>query len=257
LRWVVWLVAALLLLWAVAWLAVPPIVKSQAEQRLTSLLGREVRIGKIDFSPWSLQLTLEQLSVASAAGAAAPPQLSVARLMANADMRSLLRLAPVIEALEIDAPVVRIARVADGRYDFDDIVERFSKAPAEPKKNDADPPRFALYNLRLQGGAVEFDDRPVKRVHRLQDLQIALPFLSNLPDDVAVDVLPRLAFKLNGAAFDSGEQTVRARQGIPGRLEHCRSRPRAVAAVCACRAAAQTQPRQAGDATAIAVRVGR
>jgi hypothetical protein len=121
-------------------------------------------------------------------------------------MRSLLRLAPVIEALEIDQPVVRVARVADGRYDFDDIALRFAKAPGDTKNND-EPARFALYNLRLQGGAVEFDDRPVKRLHRLQDLQIALPFLSNLPDDVAVDVLPRLAFKLNGAAFDSGAQS--------------------------------------------------
>ena len=32
----------------------PPLVHSQAEQRLISLLGREVRIGKIGFSPWSL-----------------------------------------------------------------------------------------------------------------------------------------------------------------------------------------------------------
>ncbi len=206
LRWAAWLIGALLLLWAVAWLAVPPIVKSQAEQRLSSLLGREVRIGRIDFSPWSLRLTLEQFSVAPAAGGGAPPQLSVQRLMVNADMRSLLRLAPVIEALEIDTPVVRVARVADGRYDFDDIVARFAKAAAEPKHND-EPARFALYNLRLQGGAVEFDDQPVKRVHRLQDLQIALPFLSNLPDDVTVDVLPRVAFKLNGAAFDSGAQS--------------------------------------------------
>lgn len=206
LRGAAWLAAAVLLLWALAWLAVPPIVKSQAEQRLSSLLGREVRIGRIGFSPWSLQLTLEQLRVASAAGGGAPPQFEVARLMANADLRSLLRLAPVIEALEIDAPVVRVARIADGRYDFDDIAQRLAQAPAEPKGSD-EPQRFALYNLRLQGGTVEFDDQPVKRLHRLQDLHIALPFLSNLPDDVAVDVLPRVAFKLNGAAFDSGAQS--------------------------------------------------
>jgi uncharacterized protein involved in outer membrane biogenesis len=145
--------AALMLLWALAWLAVPPIVKSQAEQRLTALLGRDVRIGKIGFSPWSLRLTVEQLSVASAAGVGAPPQFEVARLMINADMRSLLRLAPVIEALEIDTPMLRVARTAEGRYDVDDIVARFAQAPAEPKTNE-DPPRFALYNLRLQGGAV-------------------------------------------------------------------------------------------------------
>ena len=34
LRWLLWFVAGLLLLWLLAWLAVPPIVKSQDEQRL-------------------------------------------------------------------------------------------------------------------------------------------------------------------------------------------------------------------------------
>jgi Domain of Unknown Function (DUF748) len=205
LRGLLGFVAVLLLLWLLAWLAVPPIVKSQAEQRLSALLGREVRIGRIGFSPWSLTLTVEQFSVGAAAGAAAA-QLSVERVTANADLRSVLRLAPVIEALEIETPVLRVARVADGRYDFDDIIERFAMAPAEPANNDK-PARFALYNLKLQGGSVEFDDRPVQRMHRLQELQVALPFLSNLPSDVAIDVLPRLAFKLNGAAFDSGAQS--------------------------------------------------
>ncbi len=207
LRWLAWGVAALLLLWALAWLAVPPILKSQAEQRLTALLGRDVQIGRIEFSPWSLQLTLEKFSIASSAGAAAPPQLFIERAMANAHMRSLLRLAPVIESLQIDAPVLRMARVADGRFDFDDIVARLAKASAASEKTSDEPARFALYNVQLQGGSVEFDDRPAQRVHRLQDLQIALPFLSNLPDDVAVEVLPRVAFKLNGAEFDSGAQS--------------------------------------------------
>ncbi len=206
LGWTLGVLGVLALLWLVAWLAVPPIVKSQAEQRLSSLLGREVRIGRIGFSPWSLTLTVEQFTLASAAGAAAPPQLSVERIVADADMRSVLRLAPVIEALQIDAPVLRVARTGEGRYDVDDIVQRLRAAAPPPAPND-EPARFALYNLTLQGGSVEFDDRPVQRRHRLQDLHVALPFLSNLPDYVAVDVLPRVAFKVNGAAFDSGAQS--------------------------------------------------
>jgi uncharacterized protein involved in outer membrane biogenesis len=206
LRWVLWSVGGLLLLWLLAWLAVPPLVKSQAEQRLSALLGREVRIGHIGFSPWSLTLVLEQFTLGSAAGGAAPPQVAIERVTANADIRSVLRLAPVIEALRIDTPVLRVARTAEGRYDFDDIVQRV-QANAPPPAADDKPARFALYNLTLQGGSVEFDDRPVQRTHRLQDLQVALPFLSNLPDHVTVDVLPRVAFKLNGAAFDSGAQS--------------------------------------------------
>ncbi len=196
-----------LLLWGLAWLALPPIVKGQAEQRLSALLGREVKIGRVAFAPWSLTLTVEQLTIASAAGSArAGPQFSVGRVVANVDLRSLWRLAPVIEALEIEQPQLRVARTADGRYDFDDVLERLASKQAPPTPDDQ-PVRFALYNLRLSDGAVEFDDRPVQRTHQLQSLDITLPFLSNLPDLVAVNVEPRIAFKLDGARFDTGAQS--------------------------------------------------
>ena len=43
--------AALLLLWGLLWLAVPPLLKSQAQQRLSALLGRTVTIGAVQFAP--------------------------------------------------------------------------------------------------------------------------------------------------------------------------------------------------------------
>jgi uncharacterized protein involved in outer membrane biogenesis len=206
LRWLALAVGALLLLWAIAWLAVPPILKSQAEQRLSALLGREVTIGRVGFAPWSLELTVEQLRIGTAADAShREPQFSVDRVHVNADLRSVLRLAPVIEAVDVQAPKLRLTRLADGRYDIDDLLARFKRDTPPPA--DAKPARFALYNLRLVDGAITFDDRPVQREHRLQDLQVALPFLSNLEDHVAVTVEPRLAFTVDGASFDSGAQT--------------------------------------------------
>jgi uncharacterized protein involved in outer membrane biogenesis len=194
--------ATLFALWLLAWLAVPPLVKWQAESRLSEALGRRVSIGRVGFSPWSLTLEVEQLRVARADAAA--PQLEVGRARVDGDLRSLLRWAPVIEAIEVDAPVLRLSRLADGRYDVDDIVARFASTTPKPT---SEPARFALYNLHLRGGTVEFDDRPLGRVHRLQELSIALPFLSNLPADVTVRAEPRVTFKLNGAPFDSGAQT--------------------------------------------------
>jgi uncharacterized protein involved in outer membrane biogenesis len=198
-------VGVLLLLMLAAWLALPPILKSQGEQRLSALLGREVRIGRVVVKPWSLELSVEQLSIGAAAGAARrEPQFSVERVHVNADLRSLLRLAPVIEAVNIEGPRLHVSRLAEGRYDIDDLLQRFRGGPPAPA--DAQPQPFALYNLRLADGSIEFDDQPVQRQHRVQDLQLTLPFLSNLADHVEVKVEPRLAFKLAGAAFDSGAQ---------------------------------------------------
>jgi len=191
-------VLGLLLLWAIAWLALPPLLKWQLETRGSQLLGRELRVGQVQFSPHTLTLTLRELSMASASGGA--PQLQVERLFVDLDARSLLRLAPVIAALEIDAPRLQLARLADGRYDIDDLLQRFAPQPEAPP---SEPARFALFNLRVAGGEVSVDDRPVGRTHELRKIVLDLPFLSNLPDDLQVKVEPRLAFELNGSAFDN------------------------------------------------------
>ena len=202
-----WAIGTLLLLCAAAWLAVPPLVKWQAEKQLSELTGRRVTVGEVSFHPWSLQLTVNDLAVAAAAGSASSePQFRLARLLIDADASSLLRLAPVIESLQIDAPRLLLTRTAEGHYDIDDVVQRLAHRPAEPRGGET--PRFALYNVELRDGEVQFDDAPVKRQHRLGALALTLPFLSNLPSQFDVKVEPRLAFTLDGATYDSGAAAV-------------------------------------------------
>ena len=196
--------AALLLVWAIAWLAVPPLLKSQAQQRLGALLGRSVSIGAVEFRPWSLELTLHDVAVAGPEGAATP-LLRWSRAYVNADAASLWRRAPVIAGLELDGLQVHLTHLAPGRYDIDDLLERFKPDPNAPP---SEPPRFALYNLKVSDAAFTFDDRPAQRVHRVEALQLALPFLSNLPSQLEVTVEPHLAFRFDGATFDSGAQAV-------------------------------------------------
>ena len=207
LRVAAWAVAGVVGFVLLAWLAVPPIVKSQLESRGSALLGRDVRVADVSFAPWALSLTLRGLTVAAAPGSAASaPQFEAARLHVDADLRSLLRLAPVLEAVEIDAPKLRLARTGASQFDIDDIIARLK--PAQPAPPAAEPMRFALFNLQLRDGELDFDDRPVERKHTVRSLQVALPFLSNLVDDVEVKVEPRLAFALDGTAVDLRGQSV-------------------------------------------------
>ena len=197
--------AVLLALWALAWLAVPPLLKSQAQSRLSDLLGRSVSIGAVDFRPWSLELTVSDVAIGPAPGGT-QPLLKLARAYVDADAGSLWRRAPVIAALELDGLDLKLARTSPGHYDIDDLLARFAPDPAAPPAKPAEPQRFALYNLQLRDAAFSFDDRPVGRVHKLDAVQVSLPFLSNLPAHLEVTAQPHVAFRLNGAAFDSGAQ---------------------------------------------------
>ncbi len=189
---------ALLLLWVVAWLAVPPLLKWQLQKRASELLGRAVTVERIDFQPWSLALTLEGLKVADASGGDA--QFSLARLYANAELQSVLRLAPVISTLTVDRPSLKLRHLGEGRYDVDDVLQRLRpSANAEP----SEPSHFALFNIGVVGGALEFADDSTGSLHRLTDFNLGVPFLSNLPSRQAVVTEPHVAFMLNGSAFDS------------------------------------------------------
>ena len=149
-RRLLWATVALLLLALVSWLAVPPLLKWQAQLRLSEALGRSVTLGKVDFKPWALELALDDVVIAGAAPAA-EPLLKVARLRADLSLSSLFQRAPVIEALELDAPQLRLARTAPGHYDIDDLIARFTpKADAAPSELAL----FALYNLQVHNASL-------------------------------------------------------------------------------------------------------
>lgn len=193
-------IGAVLLLWFIGWLAVPPLIKSQAQTRLSELLGRQVTVGGVSFKPWSLELEITDFAVAQAGATGQPPQLAIKRFYVDMEAQSLFWLVPVVDALQLESPQLRLKHLGGGHYDIDDILQRLNQGPAEP---DAKPLRFALYNLVLSQGEVLLDDTPKGKVHRLHDLAVKLPFLSNLDSKREVQTLPQLAFELNGSKFDS------------------------------------------------------
>lgn len=216
-------VLVLLLLWLLLWAVVPVVAKSQLEKQASEKLGRGVHVGKIEFAPWSLAITLHDLVIdkaikkvadsndpQSAEGqkdldSAAQPQLEIKRIFVNASAQSLFRLAPVLDAVEVDAPVVRLTQHSLGKLDIDDVIAKLS----EPKDEEPSKPlNFALYNIALRDGRIELNDEAVQRKHELKGLQLSIPFISNLASKREIKVLPHLAFDLNGSQFDtSGEST--------------------------------------------------
>ena len=215
-----WALGGVLLVWALAWAAVPAVLKSQLEKGVSAKLGRQVTVGAITFKPWSLELTLSDLAVARAGAAAIPrpqtpaelppletpqqvPQLSIKRLYIDGELQSLLRLAPVVDAIELDEPALSLTHLGQGRYDIDDILARLQPAAGDPA---GEPQRFALYNLVLSGGRADFRDLAVDMRHELRDLTLSVPFMSNLRSQRDIKTAPHLTFTLNGSRFDTAAE---------------------------------------------------
>jgi Domain of Unknown Function (DUF748) len=213
-RLAAWSIAGLLLIWLLAWAGMPPLLKWLVEREASAALGRSVSVQQVDFRPWTLELELHGLRVAGARDQG--EQFTLQRLYLDLELRSLFKLAPVLDAIELDQPQLKLRHLGDGRYDFDDIVQHLLK----PDQPPAPLPRFALFNLRLQGGAVDFTDDRVGRTQQIRELRLNLPFLSSLEQQREQASEPALNFKLNGDPVDAKallRPFAQARQG-KGRL---------------------------------------
>jgi len=221
LRRLLWALGGLLMLWAASWLMVPLLLQSQAQSQLSTLLGRQVSVGEVDFRPWSLELSVRDVVVARASSAEQPSvtsenpaqadkssQFTLRRLYIDMELQSLLRLAPVVDAVVVDSPHLRLTHTGEGHYDVDDILARLAPKPTDPAEPASNALRFALYNLMLSDGLVELTDVPNNKVHKLSQLTLNLPFLSNLDAKRDIVVQPALAFNLNGSQFDSTANTL-------------------------------------------------
>ncbi len=78
-----WTAAALLLLMVFAWLALPALLLWQVPPRLSAALGRPVTIGKIEFTPWTLEVAASDVAIGGPPDTG-EPQLQIGR--AHADL---------------------------------------------------------------------------------------------------------------------------------------------------------------------------
>ena len=196
-------VSILALVGIVGYFAIPAAARWGIETVGSREIGRTVRVESISANPYTLRVTVKGLTVEGLPGEPAP-LLTVQQATVNASISSVLRFAPVIDAVKIDGLTANIVRLEAQRFNFDDIIERLR---AKPKKDDDKPAGFAVGNIEIAGSLVNFDDRVTGRKHALSDIAIGIPFISNLPVDVEVKVLPSFSAKLNGSPIAVAGET--------------------------------------------------
>jgi uncharacterized protein involved in outer membrane biogenesis len=192
-----WILGIVVAIGIIGFLVVPPIAKPYLVEALEKQLHRKVRIESLRVNPFALSATVRGFAMQDRPGP--EPALTFDELYVNLSLGSLFRLAPVIEALRLVKPHLRIVRNEDRTYNFQDLID---EAASKPKEPDAPPPHFALFNIELIDGRVDLDDRPLRQKHALSDIHLGVPFVSSLPVHHEVDVEPKFTAKLDDTPLE-------------------------------------------------------
>jgi hypothetical protein len=186
--------------------AVPAVLRHVLETNVSAQLQRKVAVTRIEFNPLALSAHIEGLTI-QAKQAGAPPLLALDGMTVDVSLASIWHRAPVFDRILVEHPHIALARNDDGSYSVQDLVD------AAMADNGGPPARFSLNNIEVQGGTIDFDDHPRQRKHEVRDLNIGIPFLSSLPYQTTIKVLPHVAARVNGSPFSlAGTTTPFARE---------------------------------------------
>ncbi|WP_430434493.1 DUF748 domain-containing protein [Methyloversatilis sp.] len=189
------IVAATVLFGLLGAFAAPHLVRSLAEKHGSEFLGRALTLQAVSINPYTLELTVSGLKLLEANGK--DEAVTLDSLTVNVEWASLFKGAPVVRAVQVERPWLRIVRLdEEGRFNFSDVLQKILDQPPSEE-----PARFSINNIVLRDGRVDIDDQPFARKHAISDIQIGLPFVSNLPSDVELFVEPSIAARINDAPF--------------------------------------------------------
>lgn len=185
-------------------LLLPAVVLHVANQQLRQLANVPAKLERVEFNPFSFELTLWNLQI----GEGAAPEIAFRRTYADLELDSLWRGAVHLSNVELERAHIEARFDAEGQLN---LLQLFQLPSPEPQQQEPNRKPFPviLDRIALIKNSVNFEDlRPADAVEFAYDeLSLELYNLSTLPDNSGEMVLT--ATGPYGASLDwKGELTL-------------------------------------------------
>ncbi len=173
----------------------PAALKPVLIKKISVILHRETSIDQIRINPFALSATIKGLTLADPGQSL--PFVAFDELYVNVDViTSIFRRAVILEEIRLDRPYIDLTRKSDGSYNFSDLIPKEERKKEEP----ATPFLFSLNNIQIINGKINFHDMPNQTDHTVRELQLAIPFISNIEHYLKSYVEPKFSAVINGHA---------------------------------------------------------
>jgi hypothetical protein len=168
---------AVLVYAGVGFYAAPALLKAKLPQLIRESIGRDAAVADIQFNPFKLQFSLQGFELKESNS---QPFVSFDKFYVDLDaVESIKQSAVVINDIQLQKPFVRLARQADGKFNFSDLV----KADTEQQPSDSKSFPVSVIKLAIAEGKLSWED--VNQKEDVIPLNFNLENFSTQPENSA------------------------------------------------------------------------
>ena len=150
-------------------------LKARIANSISRAVARPVEIGSVHFRFLPQPgFDLDSLIVYEDPAFGAEPMLRAPEVTAVVRLTSLLRGRLDIARLELTEPSVNLVRRADGRWNWEGLLERTARTPLAPTAKSKSEPRPGFPYIEASSGRINFKSGPEKKPYALLNADFAL-----------------------------------------------------------------------------------
>ena len=177
-------------------LILPAVLRPMLEKKISEAIHRKVAIRTVYFNPFTLAVALKGVTInqRDAPGV----MLSFDEFYVNVQSLSVVKGGLIVSRVRLVKPYVNVTRNKDLTYNFSDLIVPAAAPVKEEKPNE--PFKFSINNIEVRNGSADFFDAPKNTRHTVRNVNLSVPFLSNLPYDLSSYVEPFFEATINGTS---------------------------------------------------------
>ena len=175
----------------------PIAMRGKIAEEISRRTGRKTQIRSLTFNPLTMTAKSEGFVMEEEGGG---HFVSIGKVSLSLSPMSIFKRALIVSKISVDSPSINIVRNAPNQYNFTTIIDRM-KTDDKPKQEKQS--RYSINNITIKGGSVDFDDQMTDggRKHTVRNLEIGVPFISNIPYLIEEYTSPKISAVVNGASF--------------------------------------------------------
>ncbi len=168
----------------------PQIVESKAKAFVAEKFNRELTIQKLDID--LLNLTAKLDGVVLTDPGSKDPFASFDHLFVELSPETFSERAPVVKEVRLVNPAIHVVRYGKKQYNINDLV-----AYATQPKEDESKTNFSINNIQIDNGTIRIDDEQRKKTLLIDELNVDIPVIANMPSQVEIFTSLAISAKVN------------------------------------------------------------
>lgn len=169
----------------------PDIVQSKARDFMAEKFDRRLVIGDMSMNVFNLTMEMKNVSLSEPSGNGTFASFDY--LLVELSPETLTSFKPVVRQIRLTKPEVHIVRNRDRVFNIADMVGYFS----QKDEKDTGKTLFSINNIQIENGTIRADDEVRDKHLQVDDLNISLPFIANMPSDVDIFVNFAVSARIN------------------------------------------------------------